>query len=785
MPPDHPRAQPWHHRLVLPALLVLAMALRFYRIGHQSFWNDEGTSVALASRSIALILEGASRDIHPPLYYLLLHGWTQLVGQSEAAARSLSALLGVATVTWVYTLVKRTAGRTTAVLAGILAALAPLQVYYAQETRMYMLAAALGCASMAAWLQLRSDDALTADRWFLRTGPYLITTTLLIYTHYVGFTLVLAQNLGMLLGILAGAMGAKRRRGKLVARWIALQLALLTLYAPWLLLSWRALTQWPAVGQQGDLAAFAMSVAETLALGTAVQASGWLKWLGYLIAALAFIGALAETRGKRSTSFWTLYLLVPVAAMGLYSLARPMYKPKFALLVAPAFTALVAWGIVALAQLGKGRWGKGASTAIGTVLTALVLTASVVALWQQYHDPSTFRDDYRGIVAYIEAVADPDDAILINAPSQIETVDLYASDAVPIYPLPLQRPLDEQITAEQLQAIASEHSRLYSIFWATNESDPQRFIEGWLDRHAYRAMDAWFGNLRLVVYAMPDASASLRRRELDCSLGDAIMLDSAALNPSVESGGILQVELQWRAIAPIAERYKAFLHVLDQDGQIIAQRDAEPVGYSRPTSSWGVGEEILDRNGIVIVPGTPPGSYRLVAGMYAPETGERLPITCQGRASDTVVLGDIAVERASTPPPVSALDMASSDDISLDGIDLVGHSVYPAGRAHAPHGPLRLGELLELKLFWQRAGPASPVRDATFELHDSRGNVQTIEIAIGTETHPPDAWIDQEIVRQVVRVEVIAELQPGRLRLLLKDQGGAWRRVDEIALAEP
>ena len=782
MLPDAPRAQPWQRRLFLPALLVLATILRFYRIGYQSFWNDEGTSVALASRSIALILEGASQDIHPPLYYLLLHGWTQLFGPSEAAVRSLSALGGIATVALTYALAKRTLGHAAALLAGVLAVVAPLQVYYAQEARMYMLAAALGCASMAAWLQLRSDDALAADRWVLRAGPYLITTTLLIYTHYVGFTLVLAQNVGMLMRVLAGAREGEGQRAKLVARWIALQLLLLALYTPWLLLSWRGLAQWPAVGQQGDLAAFAKSVAETLALGTAMQPTGWLQWLGYLAAALALTGALAEVRKKPSASFWTLYLLVPVAAMGLYSLARPMYKPKFALLVAPAFVALVAWGIFALARLAKRQWGKGTSAAVGAMLTALVLTASGVALWQQYHDPSTFRDDYRGIVAYIEAVAGPDDAILINAPSQIETVDLYASDAVPMYPLPLQRPLDVQITAEQLEAIVSDHTRLYGIFWATDESDPDRFVESWLDRHTYRAMDAWFGNLRLVVYATPDPGISLERRELSCSLGDNIALDSAALMPSVESGRILQVELWWRATAPMPERYKVFLHLLDQNGQIVAQRDAEPAGYSRPTSSWEIGERIVDRHGIVIPPGTLPGSYRLIGGMYAPETGQRLPVTCEGRTSDTISLGDIAVEQTDTPPPVSALDMVSRDDVSLAGIHLVGHGAYAAGHAHVPDRPLRPGELLELKLFWQRTGAASPDAGATFELRDGQGHAQTIAIGIGAETHPPNAWIDQEIVRQVVRIEVGAELRPGRLRLFLQDQGGTWKRIDEIVL---
>jgi len=73
----------------LAILLVLAAALRFYRLDAQSLWNDEGTSVALAQRDLATIARHASYDIHPPLYYYLLHGWISVAGTSEAAVRSL------------------------------------------------------------------------------------------------------------------------------------------------------------------------------------------------------------------------------------------------------------------------------------------------------------------------------------------------------------------------------------------------------------------------------------------------------------------------------------------------------------------------------------------------------------------------------------------------------------------------------------------------------------------------------------------------------------------------
>ena len=77
--------------LVLLFVLALAAFLRFYLLDGQSFWNDEGNSARIAERSLQLITEGAAGDIHPPLYYYLLHFWRGLFGSSEFALGSLSA----------------------------------------------------------------------------------------------------------------------------------------------------------------------------------------------------------------------------------------------------------------------------------------------------------------------------------------------------------------------------------------------------------------------------------------------------------------------------------------------------------------------------------------------------------------------------------------------------------------------------------------------------------------------------------------------------------------------
>ena len=79
----------------------------------QSLWADEGNSAALATRSLVPIAVDASHDIHPPLYYWLLHLWTRLFGTSEIGLRSLSALMGMMLVLVIAILGRRIFNRAT------------------------------------------------------------------------------------------------------------------------------------------------------------------------------------------------------------------------------------------------------------------------------------------------------------------------------------------------------------------------------------------------------------------------------------------------------------------------------------------------------------------------------------------------------------------------------------------------------------------------------------------------------------------------------------------------
>ena len=80
------------HRSSLIVILAIGVFLRWFRLGHESLWFDEGYTAWVVSLSPADLIRAVRVDTAPPLYYLLLHGWTVLFGRSEFALRSMSAL---------------------------------------------------------------------------------------------------------------------------------------------------------------------------------------------------------------------------------------------------------------------------------------------------------------------------------------------------------------------------------------------------------------------------------------------------------------------------------------------------------------------------------------------------------------------------------------------------------------------------------------------------------------------------------------------------------------------
>jgi hypothetical protein len=103
-------------------------------------------------------------------------------------------------------------------------------------------------------------------------------------------------------------------------------------------------------------------------------------------------------------------------------------------------------------------------------------------------------------------------------------------------------------------------------------------------------------------------------------------------------GDTLPLTLIWQSLtSDMRESYTVFVHLVGPDGTIYGQWDKEPGERSKqPTTSWMEGEVIVDPISVPLATEAPPGSYRLLVGLYLAPDGPRLPL----RDASGAITGD-------------------------------------------------------------------------------------------------------------------------------------------------
>lgn len=92
----------------------------------------------------------------------------------------------------------------------------------------------------------------------------------------------------------------------------------------------------------------------------------------------------------------------------------------------------------------------------------------------------------------------------------------------------------------------------------------------------------------------------------------------------IRQGEALDLTLYWQTDSDIASSLTVFLHLLNEEGNIVAQRDQIPAAGSRPTTGWAPGEVVGDAYTLFIDESIPPGEYRLRIGLYNARSGARI-----------------------------------------------------------------------------------------------------------------------------------------------------------------
>lgn len=357
----HQRSAFWLADAPWPFLVVvlLALALRLINLSGRPMWYDEAFAVLYAEKPFETMVygtvaqvEGAAAEEHPLLFYGLLHLWMGLAGQSPAAARALSVLMGTATVGMVYLLAARLYDRRTGLVAAAVTAVAPFAIYYSQEARMYALLALVATAT--AYFLVR---AWTGGRWY-HWAAFGLCGAMTLYTHNLGFSFLAALDLWLLWSWLRG--GRKWRSFGSIA-WS--HLLILALYAPWLAIlpsQFGKIQQAYWVQQPGLVEAIQTVIIFHFAYDNQAL-PGWLLPVALLFSLLIVaIVVLEIARHRRPSSRHVLPALLaflPPLLLAAVSQIRPVYIVRALLPSALAYYILVAATLTARTIPRAVRWG--------------------------------------------------------------------------------------------------------------------------------------------------------------------------------------------------------------------------------------------------------------------------------------------------------------------------------------------------------------------------------------------------------------------------------------------
>jgi len=781
-------------------LLLLAFALRLAGLNAQPLWWDEGDSIYFATQNLATLTETTARDIHPPLYYYLLHAWMGALGTSAESVRLLSVFIGTITVALIYPIARRLLGRGPALLTTLCLALSPFHIYYSQEVRMYGLATLLTLAATCALVEaVRAGEmartpadapgltmpSLAVLIPFLAQLPpgrrrpanrrrlwlaYALLSALSLYTLYYTAFIFMAH--------LIYVVWVWRRYRPGLRRYLSALAMTGLLYLPWIAYAGNQLVSYVgrkviAEAQSPMLPWDYLSQAIIgLTIGHATPPGTGPMLMGLLGAGLALGGIRALGRSRAGLPIpgllLTLTVLLPVLGAYGFNLLFP-FAPvgfqRFFLTALPFYWLLAATGFMASRPIltGKRRSRIAAYCLLITLLTGNLLALNDFYTHVRYPSPAQPSDDYRPVIAAIAAHSQPDDLYLAIYYWQIGYLYAYHPEPRPaIFRPPVATwPNDPAGMAADLDRLLARHQRVWVPAHQKGGRILEEQIEAYLAETAYPVLNDWFGvATRLYFYAAGEASLQATG---PITLGQRLRLDGYALDTGPFQAGrdVLPVRLHWRLLAPLSNDYQVGLRLTDAAGRTWGQRDGAPLGDRFPFGQWTAGQEVTDRYGLLIPAGLPPGVYQLRLQVYDKTTGKTLSrLDDKGNpAGPDVSLGSVTIAVPTAPLSPAALSMATRQTATFrDGPRLLGYTL-PAGAASP-------GTSLPLSLFWQ--APAGTLnRDLVLfvQVQDKAGQLWGALETPGV--HPTTRWQPGELVWQQVSVPLRADTPDGTYRLVV------------------
>ena len=415
-----------NYGIALLGIVLAGAFLRVYYLGTQSLWIDELISIRWSQLSVAQMVQATAQDVHPPLYYFLLHYWMMIFGSSEFGVRLLSSIFGILAIPMIYAVGRELFNKQVGLVAALILALSSFNIAYSQEARMYTLMVLLALLSVYFFWRFLQQSSLVSS------VGYVLSTTLLVWTHNYSWFVVIAENIYVVTLLLLSKHRTFRLR-----HWAVLQAIVVVLFVPWVAVLIQQISRHIATGSSlaapkiADFIYTFSSYSGTLLLLVLFLALSVLSLFGYQkirgsmdwkapLKALEGYAWEVHIQDAAPVYFLAVWLftvnLIPFIVSRFYT---PIYLDKYTIAASVALYALVAKGISNINY----RYAKIAVIGIIVVLS--------VANLQLYYTSIT-KPQAREATSFIDSNLKSGDVVLLSPDGQSIVFDYYnnRTDAV-------------------------------------------------------------------------------------------------------------------------------------------------------------------------------------------------------------------------------------------------------------------------------------------------------------------------------------------------------------------
>lgn len=428
----------WGGIVALITAISCFLALTLTRITTSSIWFDEAFSAYITKYNLAEITHYTALDVHPPLYYWLLKGWTSIFGTSAFAFRSMSIFFGVVTLILLFFLVKRLFNRKTAAASVFLVAISPLFVRFGIEARMYTLVTAIVlAATLMLWRSLRTN----------KLRDYIIYGVLVclgMLTHYFTAVVWLSHWLYRIIYLRTNSLsGRKLAKAYFSKEWIIAHIVAIGLYLPWIP---TVISQLHTVSSGFWIPAVTANtpsdyLSEFLFYLQGSQTSGWLPVLFFITVTLLgiliyrYLHQIRYSRAERR-SFYLILTMAIAPVIFLMLLSLPPLTSSFVdryVLSAAIFTSALIAVLIVNYKASKANWWI-----TPTALTLAVICCFGYGIFQVYHQGNYNKFNGSSVMTgeVIRAIQQADHnntPIISNSPYGYYEASFYDSTEHPTY----------------------------------------------------------------------------------------------------------------------------------------------------------------------------------------------------------------------------------------------------------------------------------------------------------------------------------------------------------------